>query len=226
MRRFLAASAGALLAVLVLMVLFSALGAPSGESVVAKLADLRAGDDTYRLGFFFASLVPVALLAFMAAVAGLSYARLHRAPAAGGIGSGASLTAGLLLIAAYAPLSAFAYVSQYTVLHWLLQSDLTGAALWYFGNEHSIPLTIDLLGYAVWGAGALFVVWPLLGARSLATRVLAGSLAASAVTSLVAFALHALDNELATPLSTISGVLIAPAVLAALFVAASDDERV
>ena len=46
------------------------------------------------------------------------------------------------------------------------------------------------------------------------------------MTSLVAFALHALDNELATPLSTISGVLIAPAVLAALFVATSDDERV
>lgn len=226
MRRFLAATAAALLAVLVLMVVFSVAGSPDGDTVIERLADLRGGDDVYRLGFFFASLVPAALLAFMAAVASLSYARLHRDQAGFGAGAGMSLVAGLLLVAGYAPLSAVAYVSQYTELHWLLARDLPAAARWYFGNEHGIPLTLDLLAYAVWGAGALFLVWPLLGSRRTATRVLAWSLLASAVTSLAAFGLHALDSGAAAPLSTISGVLVAPAALAALFVATSGDDEV
>ncbi len=212
MRTWLTVTAIAILTVLALMIAFTAAGAPAGETVAAQLASL--GDDAglYPLGFLFASLVPAAMVPFMAGVALLAWRR------AAGDGARSAVVAGLVLVAAYAPLSAAAYASQYTVFDWLLRRDLTAAALWYFNNTDGAPLTFDLLAYAIWGTGAMLVAWPLRSSRG-ALAVLAAALAVSGVTSVVAFALHALENGAAGAVSTVSGALVVPAAVAALVVA-------
>jgi hypothetical protein len=218
MRVWLTATASATLAVLVLMVGFTAAGAPSGDTVAAQLASLREDPGLYPWGFFFASLVPAAAVPFMAGVALLAWRR------AGGDGARSAIVAGLVLVAAYAPLSAAAYASQYTVVDWLLRRDLSAAALWYFNNGDGAPLTFDLLAYAIWGTGALLLVSPLMRSRG-ALAVLAGALALSGLLSIVAFGLHALGSDAASAVSTVSGALIVPAAVAALVVARPADEH-
>ena len=51
------------------MTAVTALGAPQGDTVVAQVADLARDDTVYRWGFFFASLLPAAMVPFMAVVA-------------------------------------------------------------------------------------------------------------------------------------------------------------
>jgi hypothetical protein len=230
-RIWLTASATATLAVLALMVGFTAAGAPAGDTVVAELAHLRDDPGLYGWGFFFASLVPAVIVPLMAGVAALAWTRTGASspgdvrPSGPGVVSGArvGIAAGLVLTAAYAPLSAAAYASQYTVFEWLLRRDLAAASLWYFNNPDGAPLTFDLLAYAIWGTGALMIVWPLLDARG-ATAVVAWSLAASGGLSIVAFALHALESDVAGALSTVSGALVVPAAVAALVVVRRDTE--
>lgn len=123
--------------------------------------------------------------------------------------------AGTALVAAYAPLSAAAYASQYTVFDWLLQRDLVAAAPWYFNNSLGAPFTFDLLAYAIWGLGVAIIAWPLLG-RSGALRWLSWTLAASGVLSMLAFGLHALESSLTSPVSLVSGVLTVPFAIAAI----------
>lgn len=232
MRAWLGVTAGATLAILTLMIAFTAAGAPAGDSVAAQLADLRDDSGLYRWGFFFASLVPAAMVPFMAGVAALSWGRRgvpRESPTPfGGVREGTStslavgwdaartgVVAGLVLVAAYAPLSAAAYASQYTVFEWLLRRDLAAAALWYFNNGDGGALTFDLLAYAIWGTGAMLIAWPLRRADG-ALAILAWSLLASGATSVIAFALHALESDVAGAVSTASGALIVPAVVAAL----------
>ena len=199
--RLLVAASAAFLVVLALMTVLSALGAPAGDTVAARLAALARDDTVYRLGFFFASLVPAAMVPLMALIA---VAADRERPAARPYA-----VAGGLLVAAYAPLSAAAYVSQYTVFSWLLARDLPAAVPWYFGSEHGAVITFDLLAYAIWGAGALLLAWPL-RAQGRIRRLLAWALAASGATSIVAFGLHALAVEAAGPLSMVSGALTVP----------------
>jgi hypothetical protein len=123
--------------------------------------------------------------------------------------------AGGLLVAAYAPLSAAAYASQYTVFTWLLARDLSAAPPWYFGNEHGAVITFDLLAYAIWGTGALLIAWPLFSEEG-ARRLLAWALAASGATSVVAFGLHGLGAAAAGPLSVVSGALTVPIAVFAI----------
>lgn len=123
--RCLIAAAAAYLVLVLVMTVVTALGAPQGDTVVAQVADLARDDTLYRWGFFFASLLPAAMVPFMAVVA-LGVA----APAEGEGITEARLCgwAGIALVAAYAPLSAAAYASQYTVFDWLLRRDLAGSA--------------------------------------------------------------------------------------------------
>jgi D-serine dehydratase len=123
--------------------------------------------------------------------------------------------AGALLVAAYAPLSAAVYASQYTVFEWLLRRDPAAAAPWFFLNEHGVVVTFELLAYAIWGAGALLVAWPLL-AHGGALRWLSWSLALSGALSVAAFGLYALGVGAAGTLSVVSGVLAAVFGAAAL----------
>lgn len=207
--RLLVAASAAFLVVLTLMTVSSALGAPEGDTVAARLASLAREDTLYRLGFFFASLVPATMVPLMALIA---VAADRGDPAARPYA-----VTGALLVAAYAPLSAAAYASQYTVFTWLLGRDLPGAAAWYFGNDHGAVVTFDLLAYAIWGAGALLLAWPLLG-QGRTRRWLGLSLAASGATSVVAFGLHALGVAAAGPLSVVSGALTVPLGVLALLV--------
>ena len=111
--RCLPVAAGAYLVLVVLMTVVTALGAPDGDTVVRQLADLARDDTVYRWGFFLASLLPATVVPLMVVVA-LGVA----APAQGEGVTVACLCgwAGTALVAAYAPLSAAAYASQYTVV--------------------------------------------------------------------------------------------------------------
>jgi hypothetical protein len=206
--RLLVLASAAFLIVLALMTVLSALGAPAGDTAAARLAVLAREDSVYRLGFFFASLVPATMVPLMALIA-LTADR-------GGPAARPYAVTGALLVAAYAPLSAAAYASQYTVFTWLLARDLPAAAPWYFGNEHGVVVTFDLLAYAIWGTGALLIAWPLFSEGGM-RRLLAWALAASGATSMVAFGLHALGAA-AGPLSVLSGALTVPIGVLALLV--------
>jgi hypothetical protein len=210
--RCLVAAAVAYLILVALMTAVTALGMPRGETVIAQVADLARDDATYRLGFFFASLLPAVVVPFMAVVA-LGVA----APAQGDGITEARLCgwAGIALVAAYAPLSAAAYASQYTVFDWLLQRDLASAAPWYFNNAHGAPYTFDLLAYAIWGLGVAIIAWPLLR-RPGALRWLSWSLAVSGLLSMAAFGLHAIGSSLASPATLASAALTVPFALAAI----------
>ncbi len=210
--RCLAVAAAAYVVLVVLMTVVTLLGAPEGETTVAQIADLAREDFVYRLGFFLASLLPAAMVPFMAVVA-LGVV----APSQGHGTTEARLCgwAGIALVAAYAPLSAAAYASQYTVFDWLLRRDLAGAAPWYFNNVHGAPYTFDLLAYAIWGLGAAILAWPLLS-RSGLLRWTGWLLAVSGVLSMAAFGLHALGSALTSPATLASAVLTVP--LALLFI--------
>jgi hypothetical protein len=207
--RCLVVVAAAYLVLVVLMTIATAFGAPEGETTVAQVADLATDDTLYRLGFFLASLLPAVMVPFMAVVA-LGVV----APSQGHGTTEARLCgwAGIALVAAYAPLSAAAYASQYTVFDWLLRRDLAAAAPWYFNNVHGAPYTFDLLAYAIWGLGATIVAWPLLSRRGL-LRGTGSLLAVSGVLSMGAFGLHALESPLASPATLGSAVLTVPVAL-------------
>ena len=211
--RCLVVAAAAYLVLVVLMTVVTALGAPEGDTTVAQVADLARDDTLYRLGFFLASLLPAVMVPFMAAVA-LGVV----APSQGHGTTEARLCgwAGIALVAAYAPLSAAAYASQYTIFDWMLRRDLAAAASWYFSNAHGAPYTFDLLAYAIWGLGAAILAWPLMGHPGL-LRWTGWLLAASGVLSMAAFGLHAIESSLASPATLASAVLTVPVAL--LFIA-------
>lgn len=144
--RCLPVAAGAYLVLVVLMTVVTALGAPAGDTVVRQLADLARDDTVYRWGFFLASLLPATVVPLMAVVA-LGVA----APAQGEGVTVARLCgwAGTALVAAYAPLSAAAYASQYTVFDWLLQRDLVAAAPWYFNNSLAASGVLSMLAFGL-----------------------------------------------------------------------------
>jgi hypothetical protein len=210
--RCLIAAAAAYLTLVVLVTVVTALGAPEGETVVAQIADLARDDTLYRLGFFLASLLPAAMVPFMVVIA-LGVA----APSQGKGVTEARLCGwtGVALAAAYAPLSAAAYASQYTIFDWLLRRDLVAAAPWYFNNADGAPYTFDLLAYAIWGLGAIIVAWPLLR-RPGALHWMSWTLAVSGLLSMAAFGLHALESPLASPATLVSAVLTVPVALAAI----------
>ena len=210
--RCLIAAAAAYLILVLVMTAVTALGAPQGDTVVAQVADLARDGTVYRWGFFFASLLPAAMVPFMAVLA-LGVA----APAEGEGITEARLCgwAGIALVAAYAPLSAAAYASQYTVFDWLLRRDLAAAVPWYFNNVHGGPYTFDLLAYAIWGLGAIIIAWPLLR-RPGALHWMSWTLVASGLLSMAAFGLHALESDLASAATLTSAVLTVPMALAAI----------
>ncbi len=210
--RCLTVFAAAYLVLVVTMTALNLAAAPSGATMTAKLADLAADDTLYRWGFVVASLVPVAVVALMTVVAlGLAARSQGDGPTEARIAA----WVGILLVVVYAPLSAAAYASQYTVFSWLLGRDPAAAAFWSFFDRQGLPLTIDLLGYAVWGAGAAVIAWPLL-ARPGAYRWMGWSLAASGVLSIIAFAAHAAGSGASGPISIASGALTVPFAVVAL----------
>jgi hypothetical protein len=204
--------------VVVLVAIVSVAGSPEGDqAILIQLGTLTDDSTTYQWGFVLATLLPVFLLPLTAGVA------FYLRPAAARSGdttspSGPGLGAvGALFVAAYAPLSALAYATQYTVFPNMLAKNFQEAEVWYFGAHGSLPLTVDMLAYALFGVGALLIAVPMLGERG-ALSVAAWSLAVSGALSIAAFALYALDVDLGGAVSLVSAAFSVAFALAVLLV--------
>ncbi len=178
------ATAALVLAALIAMLALVISSAPPPQLEAAFVADptrfLR-----YRLGFVSASLLAPAFVTLLVL---LLVAR-------GTPGPGVRDGLGVLFLAMYAPLSSIAYTSQYVMLPRLIEAHPAAAASWYFHDSHSIPYTLDLLGYTFFGIAATLLALGFL-ARAGLWRWLGTALLLSGLTSILAFA--ALGAQLET----------------------------
>jgi hypothetical protein len=125
---------------------------------------------------------------------------------------------GVLILATYPPLSSLAYASQWTLLPRLLDRHPAAAASWYFHDSHSIPYSIDLLGYTLFGLAATLLSVGFLARRGV-WRWAGGLLLASGLTSILAFAALGARLERLHLLATLtSGTLTVPLAVAAALV--------
>jgi hypothetical protein len=115
----------------------------------------------------------------------------------------------------YAPLSIFAYTSQYLLVPRLAEIDPDQAAVWYLVNEASFTLGLDLFAYFIWGAAAVLIASRLRHEPGL-LRATAAILALSGVTSILAYPLYVGGSDIGGVLSAFSGGL---SVVAAITVA-------
>jgi hypothetical protein len=122
----------------------------------------------------------------------------------------------VVLALLYAPLSIFAYTSQYLLVPQLAKIDVDQAIVWYLGNERAFTLGLDLFAYLLWGSAAVLAAWRLFESRGL-LRSAAVVLALSGVTSILAYPLHISGSDVGGRLSIFSGGL---SVVAAVIVAA------
>jgi hypothetical protein len=198
----------AFIAAVLAMTLVSAWAAPEGDNLLLQLAKLADDSTAYQWGFVLAAVVPVLAVMLTAGVGVWLVSR-----GSGGVsGAGYLGLVGAFLVAAYAPLSAVAYVSQFTILPKQLAANFQDAQTWYLGYQGSIPLTMDMLGYALYGAGAILIAVVLV--RRPAPLAWAGwSLLLCGVLAVLAFILHVLDNDAARITSVVSGALTIPFAL-------------
>lgn len=202
--RSLTISSAGFLVVLLGMIVCGALGTPQGSTPLVQLHGLVHTHAAYNGTFMFASTIPV----FALMVTGLLVALGARAfEQRNDLAELARL--GMLILAAYAPLSAAAYASQYTVLPALLVQEPASALPWFFYAPGSAVLTMDLLAYAILGVGWCLVA-PLMLAGQGAWQVVGWSLSVSGITSIAAFLLHVAGSGAATQLSTFSGACCVP----------------
>jgi hypothetical protein len=160
----------------------------------------------YRLGFVCASLLAPLILTL------LSLLVLTR----GGIG--ARDMVGMLILVTYPPLSSLAYASQWTLLPRLIDSHPGAAASWYFHDSHSIPYTMDLLGYALFGTAAVLLSLGFLR-RSGPWRWVGVLLLGSGATSVLAFAFLGAGWETVHFVSTLtSAALTVPLAFVAMVI--------
>jgi MFS family permease len=196
--RTLAFLTGAFLFVLVGMVVLTVAGAPTGETATDQLAALRDDATLYRWGFVFAALVSPLLVPSLLVALRLRTTR-----------AGAAELVGSAFLLAYLPLVSFAYATQFALLPRLLAAEAPNTALWFFESDVSLPYFVDLLGYAIFGVGA--VVLGFVFARHAGIwRWIGVTLAASGATSIAAFAGYALDVGWLESLTFISGALTVP----------------
>lgn len=116
---------------------FTQSGSPKSR-LAAQLAEHGSVGVSYRVGFVCASLLSLAfltMLVLLLAARGREAMRLRD-------------WLGVLFLPMYATCSIVAYMSQYVVLPVLIERDPSGAGAWYFQDERSIPVALDLLGYA------------------------------------------------------------------------------
>src|SRR5215213_3854740 len=142
-------------AVLVFVVLWIALLATtdSSGSVPEQLERLRASSARYRWTFVNASLIAPALITSIV----LLFDVPARAP-------GRFDVIGTVFLSAYLAVISVAYVSQYTVFPMLLAGDGAGARRLYFADPASVPYMGAMLGYALFGIGAMLLAAPLIAA--------------------------------------------------------------
>lgn len=209
----------AVLIILMLMVLFSALGSPSGENAISQLTFLRRNMENgghnlilFQLGFVFASILPITTLPLQTVIA------LFVPFGTNQITNPARII-GVLFTAAYFPLSTVAYASQYTIVPMLLRDQGPDATkLWYFSSPNSIPFTMDLLAYAILGVGAILISIGLVYQQGV-WRWGGIAMLLSGITSIIAFGLHTIESTASIPISLISAVFYVPVPIVAIIYA-------
>lgn len=223
-RIYFAVTSLAYLAILVLTTGIHFVARPEGDQMAVQLGDLADKSTLYQTGYVLATLLPIAALLLTAGV-GLLMRPQYWAPsdrserALGLIGS--------LFVLAYAGLSAFAYISQWTILPRRLADNFQDAERWYYSFDalHSLPLSLDLLAYALFGVGALLIAARLLFERS-PLNWTSWVLAACGLTNIVAWLFHVADVGAAETASLVGIVLTIPVALGVFLVSQQTAEEV
>lgn len=199
------------LVVLALMTAVIFVARPEGDQMVVQLGDLADHSTLYQTGYVLATLLPLAGL-LLTAGAGLLIRPLYWAPsdrAERVLGS-----IGALFVLAYAGLSAFAYISQWAIFPRRLADNFQNAERWYYSFDaaDSVPLSLDLLAYALFGVGALFIAARLFRERS-PLNWASWALAVCGLANIAAWLLHTADVEAARTASLIGVGLTIPFAL-------------
>ena len=217
-RIYFAAASLAYLAIFVLMTGVHFVARPEGGDVVVQLGDLQDHSTLYQTGYVLATLLPLAALLLTAGVGLLIrpqyWALSDRSERVLGF-------VGSLFVLAYAGLSGFAYISQWTILPRRLADNFQGAARWYYnfdarhslpGTPDSLPVSLDLLAYAIFGVGALLIAVRLIFERS-PLNWASWALAACGLTNIAAWLLHVADVGAAETASLVGIALTIPFAL-------------
>jgi hypothetical protein len=210
-RIYFAAASLAYLAIFVLMTGVHFVARPEGDQMVVQLGDLADKSTLYQTGYVLATLLPLAGLLLTAGV-GLLIRPQYWAPS----GRSERLLGliGSLFVLAYAGLSGFAYVSQWTILPRRLADNFQDAERWYYSFDavDSLPLSLDLLAYALFGVGAVLIAARLLYERS-PLNWASWALAACGLANIAAWLLHVADVGAAETASLVGIALTIPFAL-------------
>ena len=178
-------------------------------TVGEQLEQIAQDPSLYMANFFIASLIAPALIILLVTLA-FSLDTNLRTPLLDQVG--------IIFLVIYAVLVSIAYTSQYVYLPGLLtEGEMSLAKPWFFHDGGtSISYFLNQLGYACFGAAALLIGYKLLFERAMAKA--AGVLLwASGLLSLAAFAGLALQIEIQGVISIISGLLMLPVSILAIF---------
>jgi hypothetical protein len=210
-RIYFAVTSLAYLTIFVLMTGVHFVARPEGVQMVVQLGDLADKSTLYQTGYVLATLLPLAGLLLTAGV-GLLIRPQNWAPSdrservLGFVGS--------LFMLAYAGLSGFAYISQWTILPRRLADNFQDAERWYYSFDavDSLPVSLDLLAYALFGVGAVLIAARLLYERS-PLNWASWALAACGLTNIAAWLLHIAEVGAAETASLIGVALTIPFAL-------------
>jgi hypothetical protein len=218
MRGLLFVSGSALAVLAVAMTVTGVLLAPSGPTLADEVVQI-AREPATRVSFVIASLLPAFVAPFTVALAlwaPSTIPAMTPSPAPGrarAVWRDPLRVSAVILTILYAPLSVFAYMSQYLLVPRLAEIDADQAAAWYLGNESAFTLGLDLFAYLLWGSAAILIAWRLLGGSGL-LRATAVILALSGITSVLAYPLHVGGSGVGGVLSAFSGGLSVVAAIA------------
>ncbi len=195
------------LALLGAMVALVVLSMPQEPGVDAQVAALAGDSVLYRLAFVAASLVNPLFVAALALFSWLEHRRRSLRPVE---------MVGWAFLVAYLPLVLVAYVSQYTVFPALAASDPDMAAMWFFYSETSLAFLIDVVGYAMFGIGAVLISTVLVRRHGIVGWI-GRVLLLAGLTSLAGLVGMAMGVDVVAYGTSVGGMLIVPlAVLLAV----------
>jgi hypothetical protein len=221
-RTYFAVTSLGFIVVLLAMTVVVFLGRPDDEVLLMQLARLADHSTLYQVGYVLATLLPVFGLLLTGGV-GL----LLRPQYWGGETRGTRIMGvlGSLFVLACVPVSGYAYVTQWTVFPRELGKNWQDAERWYISVSGTTPQSMELLGWGLFGIGAV-----LIGGRLLRERPplnwSAWVLVASGLAGVAAWLLDAAGVDAATTFSLISMALTVPFALGIFLVSQQEAEPV
>jgi len=115
-----------------------------------------------------------------------------------------------IFVSSYFLLVTIAYVSQYTLLPGLINSENSSLAMsWYFGSFYSIAYFLNQLGYAMLAIAGMLIGFHLLK-KTGPPRWIGIMLWISGVLSLVAFSGLIFDSKMVNSLTVVGGIFVVP----------------